>query len=184
MKRAVLVALLIGAVALTAGCSKKDQEKEDLRNEVTMLKEQVTQLENQNKELKTQLDEAILKNTDQTRQTEDQQKALELRLIHHPLSEFTINPAAATEGGWLMVDGERTFTLTGHTGATKVTFYWGESSNDFKPQQLGVDSNGKDGWSWKGSLPFGNMRAFWAEVQYPGGVTVRSGVLPLRSTGK
>lgn len=183
MKRTVLATLLIVAVALMAGCSK-DKEKEALRSEVATLGEQVKQLETQIKDLQSQLDQATLKNTDQARQSEDLEKALQLRLMHHPLSEFTITPSAPTEGGWLLVDGERTYTLAGHSGATKVTFYWADSSNDYKPQQLAVDSNGKDGWSWAGNLPSGLMRAFWAEVQYPGGVTVKTGVLPLRSTGK
>lgn len=183
MKRTVLVTLLIAALAFATGCSK-DKEKAELRSQVATLQEQVTQLEGQTKDLKNQLDQATLKTADDKRQAEDMQKAMEVRLLHHPMNEFTITPSVATENGWLMVDGEHTFTLNGHTGATKVTFFLGEERDGFKPQQLGVDSNSKDGWSWKGALPSGNMRAFWAEVQYPGGVTVKSGVLPLRSSGK
>lgn len=183
MKRTILVTLLIAALTFAAGCSK-DKEKADLRSQVATLQEQVTQLEGENKDLRAQIDQATLKLADENRQSEDLQKALEVRLLHHPMTEFTVTPSVATENGWLMVDGEHTFTLNGHTGATKVTFYWAEDRDDFKPQQLGVDSNSKDGWSWKGALPSGNLRALWAEVQYPGGVKVQSGVLPLRSSGK
>lgn len=183
MRRTVLVTLLIAALALVAGCGK-DKEKVDLRSQVATLQEQVTQLETETKDLKNQLDQATLKMTDEKRQGEDLEQALDVRLLHHPLTEFTISPSAATENGWLILDGQRTFTLSGHEGATKVVFYWAQASDDFKPQQLAVDSNGEDGWSWSGALPSGNMRAFWAEVQYPGGVKVQSGVLPLRSSGK
>lgn len=183
VKRTVRVTLLILALALMAGCSK-DKEKEALRSQVATLEEQVKRLETQANDLKSQLDQAVLRSANQLRQAEDVQKALELRLMHHPLSEFSITPSVPTEDGWLVVDGEHTYTLAGHTGATRVAFYWAEASNDFIPQQLGVDANGQDGWSWTANLPFGSMRAFWAEVQYPAGVTVKSGVLPLRSTGK
>ncbi|MFZ5814931.1 MAG: hypothetical protein ACOY93_06465 [Bacillota bacterium] len=184
MKRAVLAALVVAAMVLSVGCSKKDTEKEDLRSQVAALQEQVTKLEKERNDLKSQLDQVTLKSTDEQRQAEDLQKALEVRLLHHPLTEFTIEPAVITESGWLMVDGEHTYKLAGHSGASKVVFFWAEAGNDFRPQQLGEDTNGANGWSWTGSLPFGNQRAFWAEIHYPGGVKVMSGVLPLRSSGK
>ncbi len=183
MKRTLTVTLLIAALVVFTGCSK-DKEKENLRSEVTALQEQVTQLESQNKDLKAQLDQATLKTADEKRQAEDLTKALETRLIHQEMTDFEISPAVPNESGWLIVDGEHTYTLTGHTAATKVTFYWADGNESYKPNLLGEDTNGKDGWSWKGTLPFGNMRAFWAEVQYPGGLTVNSAVLPLRSGGK
>lgn len=183
MKRFVLVTLLMVSVALMAGCSK-NKETEALRSQVTTLQAQVKELESQTTDLRSQLDRATLKNTQQQREAEDEQKALEVRLMHQPLSEFTIAPSVPTEGGWLMVDGLHSYTLNGHAGASRVAFYWADSTNDFKPQQLGVDTDGTDGWSWAFNLPSGNMRALWAEVQYPGGVTVKSAVLPLRSTGK
>lgn len=183
MRRTVLVTLLIVGLALFTGCSK-DQEKTDLQNQVTQLTEQVAQLEAQNADLKTQLDEAVLKLSNERQQASDLQKAMEVRLLHHPLTEITISPSVAIENGWMIVDGEHTFTLAGHTGASKVVFYWAESGNDFKPQQLGVDTNVKDGWTWTGSLLPGHMRALWAEAYYPGGVKIQSAVLPLRSGGK
>jgi len=178
-----MVVLMFAALIVITGCSK-DKEKENLRSEVSTLQEQVTRLETENKDLKAQLDQATLKNADEKRQSEDLTKALEARLIHQELNQFQITPALPTDSGWLIADGEHTYTLSGHKAATQVTFYWADGSDSYKPRLLGQDKNGADGWSWKGTLPFGNMRAFWAEIEYPGGITVHSAVLPLRSGGK
>lgn len=183
MRRTVLVTLLIAVMAIFTGCSK-DTEKEELRQQVTELQDQVKELETQNQDLKSQLDQAALKLADQNQLKDDLAKALETRLLHHPLSEFSISPSVSTDNGWLLVDGEHTYTLGGYSGASKVLFYWADESNAFKPTEAGADSNGTNGWSWTGTLPPGNMRAFWAEAHYPGNVVVKSGVLPLRSTGK
>lgn len=183
MRRSVLVAALILLLALSTGCSKK-KETEALKEQVTALQAQVTALEGEKQELQNQLDRAVLKNTTQRHDLEDLQKALEVRLMHHPLSEFSISPQVHSENGWLLVDGAHTFTLNGHEHATKVQFFWAEAGDNFKPQSLDQDTNGKDGWTWTGSLTPGHVRAFWAEVHYPGGVVIKSSALPLRSSGK
>lgn len=183
MKRSVLVAALIALLALSTGCSKK-KETEALQKQVTTLQEQVTELEGKNQELQTQLDRALLKNATQRHDLEDLQQALEVRLRNHPLTEFSISPEVRNENGWLLVDGAHTFTLVGHEQASKVLFFWAEAGDNFKPQALGQDTTGKDGWSWTGSLTPGHVRAFWAEIHYPNGVMIKSSALPLRSSGK
>lgn len=187
MKRSfILMTVALVALSLVAsGCSSKaKKEKAALQGEIAGLQAQVKQLEDQEKSARSETEKAALKTAEERVHREEFIKALELRLMHNPLEEFKIEPYAGTENGWLIIDGERTFTLFGHPGATKVQFYWVDKGAAGTPQLLGEDSAGKDGWAWRGTLPYGIMKAFWAEIHYSGGLTVKSGVLPIRHGGK
>jgi cell division protein FtsB len=180
----LLVILLVSFALLSAGCSKNKQKQASLQGEIAALQAQIKQIETKNNDLVGEAEKAALRAAEEKRQLEEALKAYEMRLMHNPFDAFKIEPNVPIENGWMLIDGDRSFTLLDHTGATKVSFYWANSGTGLKPQLLGEDTNEKDGWVWKGSLPFGAAKAFWAEVHYPGGIKVTSSVLPIRSAGK
>jgi outer membrane murein-binding lipoprotein Lpp len=184
MKRGVTfsLALLVSTALLVAGCSK-DQTKQ-LQTQVSQLQTQVQGLEAQQQAAKTDADKAALAAADEKRRLEDQAAALEARLMHQPLDAWTINPAAVPENGWLLLDGDRTYTLKGYPEARAVRFYFEAYGQNKAPVLLGQDTSGQDGWSWTGPLPAANLKTVWAEIEYAGGVKVTSPVLPIRSAGK
>lgn len=185
MKRPVTLAmiLLVTVALFGAGCSKSTKEAK-LQGAAAELEAQVQKLESSSKDLQEQMAKAALKAEEERRLAEDLLRAHQIRLMHSAADAFRVEPAGPTDNGWLILDGERTFTLTGHTGASKVRFYWADANGGLKPQLLGEDTVSTNGWAWKGVLPFGNMKAFWAEVHYPGGVIVNSSVLAIRNGGK
>lgn len=180
----LLVILLVTFALFSAGCSKNKEKQASLEGEIAALQAQIKQIETKNNDLASEAEKAALKVAEEKRQLEEALKAYELRLMHNPFDAFRIEPNVPIENGWMLIDGDRSFILLGHTGATKVNFYWADSATGLRPQLLGEDTNGNNGWVWKGSLPFGAAKAFWAEVHYSGGVKVNSPVLPIRSAGK
>lgn len=182
--RTALLTLVVAALAVTsAGCSK-EKEKTELQGQIAQLESRIKEMETKAKEAADLADKASLQMANEKRELEEELKASQVRLMHHPIEEITVQPAASMENGWLIIDGQRTYTLSGHTGATRVRFYWADAEGDRKANLLGEDTYGADGWSWTGTLPFGTTKAFWAEVQYPGGVKTVSAALPVRSGGK
>lgn len=184
MKRQAALALTIltiAALALT-GCSKDKQSKETLQGEIAQLKTELKQSEDRQKQLTSDADKAALKASEEKVLLEDALKAFELRTLLQRPDAFRIEPFAPTDNGWLIIDGEHAYTLFGYPEATKVVFYWAVPKSE--PQKLGEDTTGKDGWTWRGTIPPGNLRAFFAEIHYPAGIKVFSPVLALRSGGK
>lgn len=181
MKRGVTVlcALVAAAALLVAGCSKdKNQQAE-----VTRLQTQVKDLETQLQTARGDLDKAALKAADERRQQEDAIAAYQLRLMHQPLDKWDVQPDPRTENSWFLIDAESTFQLKGYPTAKSVKFYWA-AFDDRTPHLLFTDTDGKDGWKYKGTLPSGTMKAFWAEVELANGTTEKSPVIPIRGGGK
>lgn len=184
-RQAGFIFILLLALALVAtGCSKSKDKEQELRTEIAQLEAQLKQAENRNKDVAEQAEKAALKAAEDMRQLEETLNAFKTRLIHNETEAFKIDPAAPAENGWLLIDGERTFTLLGHANATKVSFYWADGNAGMRPQLLAEDTNGRDGWTWKGILPFSTMKAFWAEAHYPGNIKIISPVLPIKNAGK
>lgn len=186
MRRWVMALLLVLLASLfLVGCGKKEKtEKQALEVENARLQAQVKQLEAKQSELTEAAQRAALKNTDELLKLEDALLALKLRVMHVPLEQFRILPEPVYDNGWAVISGVHTFTLLAHANATKVQFYWADATTGLAPRLLSEDSNGKDGWSYTGVLPFSTRHALWAEVHYPNGLKVTSAVLPLRSAGK
>lgn len=185
MKRPVSLAmvLLVAVALIGAGCSKASKEAK-LQGTAAELQAQVQKLETSNKDLQEQMARGALKAEEERRLAEDLLRAHQVRLMHASADAIRVEPAGPIDNGWMILDGERTYTLPGHAGASKARFFWADANDSLKPQLLGEDTTGKDGWSWKGIVPFGNMKAFWAEIHYPGGVVVNSPVLAMRNGGK
>lgn len=186
MKRGMAIAAVLLALAVVAatvtGCSK---EKTVPETEFAAVQNRVRELEAVEKDLREQLDKFGLKAAESQQSLKDEALAMETRLMHQPLTNIAVKPAAPVENGWLLIDGERTYTLQGFAGAQKVRFNWAPAgAGAATPELLGEDTKGSDGWSWTGTLRPGNMKALWAEVEYAGGVKVTSAVLPIRSPGK
>lgn len=178
------LALLVAAGLVVAGCGKEKKSLSNLQGEVAQLEAKVRQVEDRNKEMLAQADQAALKAQQEKAQLEDNIKSLQLRLMHHPMEEFKVEPYVTIENGWLIMDGPHTFTLYGYPDASKVRFFWADGTAGLTPQLLGEDTDGKNGWSWSGTLPFGPVKTFWAEIQFSGGSKTVSSVLPVRSGGK
>lgn len=179
---ALALALLAAVALLAAGCSKKKDEETE--KSLAEAKARAEELQTKLAELTKQIQDGGLKAAEERRLLEEATRAYEIRLMHQRTDEFKVEPYSPTENGWLVLDGPHTFTLQGHPKATKVQFYWANGNSGLNPELLGEDASGADGWSWHGSLPPGNSKAFWAEVHYPGGIKVTSAVLAVRSGGK
>lgn len=184
MKRhaALAVAVLMMAALSLTGCSKDKQTKESLQGEIAQLQSQAKQAEEKQKQLASDAEKAALRAAEERVLLEDQIKALQIRTLLQRPEAFRIEPFAPSENGWLIIDGERTYTLFGYPEAQKVVFYWAVPASE--AQKLGEDTNGKDGWTWRGTIPPGNLRAFFAEIHYAGGIKTFSPVLAIRSGGK
>lgn len=180
-----LILALTAALALFGtGCSKAKKEADTLRGQLAEAQSQMKQAEERQKELLAQIDKSQLERAQEKVRADEAQRALQLRLMHSPLEAFKVEPYAPQENGWLVIDGERTYTLYGYPEASKVRFFWADANTGLKSQLLGEDSDGRNGWAWQGVLPYGLAKAFWAEIHYPGGVTAFSPVLPIRNGGK
>ncbi len=183
LRTGIILALATVLALAATGCSK-DQDKQKLQGQVAQLEAELKALEEENAALRTQADKAALQATNEKRLLQEELTASEIRLLFDPIDQFQIEPYAATENGFLLISGERTYTLIGYPKATKVQFYWKDVDADGEPQLLGEDTDGRDGWSWTGSLPYAHTKAFWAEIHYPGGIKTTSAVLPIRNPGK
>ncbi len=183
MKRGTLLAVaVLAALTLTVtGCSKK-KSPENLQGEIARLQADLKLAEDKNKQLVQDAERAALKASEEKVTLEDAIRALQMRTMLQRTDTFKVEPFAPTENGWLIIDGEHTYTLQGYADAQKVVFFWAVPNSE--PQKLGEDTNGKDGWTWRGTIPPGNMRAFFAQVHYAGGVSTYSPVLAMRSGGK
>lgn len=183
MKRgAALTLAILAAVTLTiSGCSKK-KSTENLQGEIAQLQAQLKQAEEKQKQVVEDAERAALKAAEEKVILDDAIRALQMRTLLQRTDAFKVEPFAPTENGWMIIDGQHTFTLLGYPEAQKVVFYWAVPNSE--PQKLGEDSNAKDGWVWQGTIPPGNMRAFFAQVHYAGGISTYSPVLALRSGGK
>lgn len=180
----LILALTAALVLFGTGCSKAKTESDTLRGQLAEAQTQAKQAEERQKELLAQIDKSQLERAQEKVKADEAQRSLQLRLIHSPLEAFKVEPYASVENGWLVIDGERTYTLYGYPEAARVRFFWADANTGLKAQLLGEDSDGRNGWSWQGTLPFGIAKAFWAEIQYPTGVTAISPVLPVRNGGK
>lgn len=178
------VALVVTVGLMVSGCGKDKKAVTNLQGELAQAQVKVKQLEERQKELLDQANKVGLQHQQERMLLESAMKAMQVRLIHNPLEEFKVEPYAALENGWLILDGERTFTLFGYPEANLVRFYWSDGGPGSKGTLLGEDRNGKDGWSWRGALPVHPVKAFWAEIHYPGNIVAKSAVLPIMSPGK